>query len=334
MFALLLACHAPDPAPKLEAADTGTAPDTDPADTGTVEVPEPATGGRLVAWGHDGVFVERDDGSLLQLTDEEPAGVNASGDTVTTRRETTATVYDALTGAVLLTYSFPCAEGEWLSDALHREGALWGICLGDTSASGAFRVDADGLATFPLSDAHAFQSDQGALYAVTYLGREGTFVTRVDPARLEPTSETLWLGANPLVRAGAWAFGWDEAGRAGMGGLSIGLVDAPESRVDVEIAYSEVVNPADAVYGEVALVGVSEHSSARGGLVDMDGNVLDSLPACYGPRLVWNADEVVGWCGAPLVRYTWARTDGGWTRTDERAYAEDVRYLQVVEPGD
>jgi hypothetical protein len=41
-----------------------------------------------------------------------------------------------------------------------------------------------------------------------------------------------------------------------------------------------------------------------------------------------------GWCSGPLRRYTWTRDGGGWDRTDERDYAEDVSTIRVIEPGD
>lgn len=318
--------------------------DLKPTDTGdalTGTDATPLVGGRLVASGAGGVFVLDEASDTFRALPAAPsAAVNASGDTVTVVEADAIRVYGLDDGAVPGVYGLdgcPTVDGGASSpvDAVFHDGALLVACADfGGGATGMYRVEADGSTTpFPDVWAHGVQWDRGSLYLTESLGREGAYFTRTDPATLGPLADRAWLGEWPEARGEVVWWGWEGEPT---GGLTVASVADTSEQAPLLLPEGDVTVGADVVEGELTFVaGYSYGTGAiTAYLVDATGAVLDAVPGCQAPRLVWEGDGVAGWCTQPLTRIRWAQVDGAWERTGETTFSADVSWLQVVEEGD
>lgn len=333
MLPLLLAACSPADPPTDGEHDTGAAISDDAAFVG----PDPVEGGTLVAWGRGGLYV-LDAGAFRKLADLDLASVvttvNASGGTITLVEDCVATVVDVASGATVVSHAFDCDADAWLSDALYREGVLYGAF---GAAANVVRVEADDTETpLPSAWADRFQSDQGRMYLQSSLGREGTALTPVDATSLDATGEVRLTGFAAEARGDSVYAWYGEEGDSRSGGYILDLWADPAADLGVVLSEGKFVDAIDAVYGRATLARLVDYPgwAMSGALLDASGGVVDGFDTCFSPRLVWHADALDGWCADPLRRYTWTWDGATWIRADEQDFDEDVQNLQLVEPGD
>jgi hypothetical protein len=292
------------------------------ADTG-VDIdfvgPSPVVGGDIIAWGADGAYLLRDD-DFQDLSRQRPVSVNATTGEITLLFGLQATSF--LDGVPAGSVDIPCREGESALDALSIGGVLWAIC----AAEGSPGYLASGPR--PGTAADRLQADQGTLYFVEDLGREGTRLTPLDGVAKE-------MGFVGEARGGSFFATAGEVGNDPHGEIHVGhWDDGPPT--PIALADGSFAAQLDVLDGHLILARLL--GDPRGDdlavLLNHDGVPLGVQGPCISPRLVWQEDSVDAWCASPLERQTWRWDNGVFTETARQRFDLDVDHLLVVEPGD